>query len=155
MPAETFVFEDFVLDPARGELRRGEQRVSIRGKPLALLLCLLQQGGRVVGKDALLAQVWPDVTVSDAALTSALRDLRRALRDDASPHRLVVTVRGKGYRFAGLAQLAGHDPGGSRSVAAGEREPHANVRPFVERLDVPAQLECSLQAAGSGALGSR
>ena len=152
MPAETFVFEDFVLDPERGELRRGEQLVSVRGKPLALLLCLLQQGGRVVGKDALLAQVWPDVTVSDAALTSALRDLRRALNDDASPHRLVVTVRGKGYRFAGLAQPSRHEPGAIRSAAAGERDSLANVRPFVERLNVLAQLECSLQAAGSGAL---
>ncbi|HMI92868.1 MAG TPA: AAA family ATPase, partial [Polyangiales bacterium] len=142
MTDPTFVFEDFALDLANGELRRADERVPIQSKPLALLGYLLQTRGRVATKDELLAQIWPGVSVSESALTSALRDLRRALGDDVSPHRLIVTIRGKGYRFTGTTAAATQRP-----------EPRASEDgPFVERSEVLAQLGRSLEIAAHGAL---
>jgi len=97
---DTIRFGEFELDCDALELRRGRGRIPIRPKPLQLLIYLLTHRDRVVSKRELLDQVWRGVRVSDDALTSALRDLRRALGEGEGPHRMVVTVRARGYHFA-------------------------------------------------------
>ena len=114
MQHRTFTFAEFELDLETLELRRAGTLISIQRKPLEVLAHLLRHPARVVSKDELLRQVWPDVSVSEHALTSALRDLRRGLGDTNSPHRVIVTVRGQGYRFLGSAaegeRFAGSHP---------------------------------------------
>ena len=102
-PKRVFVFGDFELDESQCELRRGGAAIDLQPKPLHLLGYLLAHRDRVIGKDELLERVWPSVVVSETALSSALRDLRRALGDSASKPRWVVTLRGRGYRFIGPA----------------------------------------------------
>jgi len=92
---------EFELD-ATGDLptlARGGTILPIQPKPLALLAFLIDHRDRIVSKDELLAALWPGVAVSEAALTSALRDLRRALADDAEHPRFIETRRGWGFRF--------------------------------------------------------
>lgn len=91
--------EGWELDFARGELRRGDEPVPLRPKPFALLLYLIQHRDRLVAKDELLEAVWPGVRVSEAALTSAVKALRRALGDDGVRQVFLETRRGRGYRF--------------------------------------------------------
>jgi hypothetical protein len=52
-------------------------------KAFALLRHLVEHPQRLITKDDLLAAVWRDAIVSDAALTSCVRDLRKALGDSA------------------------------------------------------------------------
>src|SRR5262249_34300748 len=111
-------FRGFALDLEAFELRRGGTPVAIARKPLDLLAHLVEHRDRVVTKEELLRQVWPGISVSDHALTSALRDLRRVLGEP-----LVVTVRGRGYRFAAPA----------RKDEAGDSAPARTGQPFVER----------------------
>jgi DNA-binding winged helix-turn-helix (wHTH) protein len=59
----------------------------------------VSQPGQLVTKDDLLATAWPDTAVSDEVLTTAMRELRRALSDPARTPRFVETVHGRGYRF--------------------------------------------------------
>jgi predicted ATPase len=47
----------------------------------------------------LLEHLWPDTDAGETALTSAIRDLRRALRHGASARALIASRRGHGYRF--------------------------------------------------------
>ena len=76
-PAPIYRFGAFELDFGRAELRRDGARAELQRKPLQLLLYLARHRDRVVSTDELLDQVWPDVVVSEDALTSALRQVRR------------------------------------------------------------------------------
>ena len=51
-------FDDWSLDIARRELRRGEQPVDLRPKSFDVLACLARNAGRVVTKDELMTAVW-------------------------------------------------------------------------------------------------
>ncbi len=102
-PALTYQFGEFELDLGRKELRGNGARLQLQRKPLQLLLYLARNRDRVVSKEELLDQVWPDVVVSENALTSALRDLRKALGDEGRSPRFIENLRGHGYRF--IAQV--------------------------------------------------
>ncbi|HEY0986193.1 MAG TPA: winged helix-turn-helix domain-containing protein, partial [Kofleriaceae bacterium] len=94
----TIAFRGFVFDVASRELRSAGTAVDIARKPCDLLAHLVAHRDRVVPKSELLNELWPGITVSEDALTSALRDLRRALNATGeSP--VIATVRGRGYRF--------------------------------------------------------
>ncbi len=93
-------FGAFQLDCERGELWRAGEFVDLAPKPLSLLVYLALHRTRAVPKHELLEQLWPDVFVSETALSSALKDLRRALGDDGARQQVVQTLRRRGYRFA-------------------------------------------------------
>lgn len=73
--------------------------VRLGGKAVALLRVLMERPRTLVTKDELLDTVWPDVTVSESVLTTAVKELRRAISDDARQSRFIETVHGRGYRF--------------------------------------------------------
>ena len=99
VPFETYGFEDFELDTASYQLRRGGQPVQLEPKAFDLLLYLIEHRDRVVSKGELLDAVWGGHYVSDAALTTALRTARRAIGDSGSEQRFLKTVHRRGYRF--------------------------------------------------------
>ncbi len=74
---------DAVLDLDSGTLIREGQVVPLRSKSFRLLCELARQPGRVVPKGELLDAVWPDVIVTEASLSQAVRDVRKALNDGA------------------------------------------------------------------------
>ena len=93
-------FESYRLDTQTRELRDGEGAVvALTAKAFDTLCFLIENRQRVVGKEELLAAVWPGRVVEDNNLTQAIATLRRALGTDASDHRYIVTVPGRGYRF--------------------------------------------------------
>ncbi|HET9978263.1 MAG TPA: winged helix-turn-helix domain-containing protein [Burkholderiaceae bacterium] len=103
---------DVVLLPGGFEVRPAERRVLLHGEPLTLgarafdlLLVLLEQRERVVGKDELLARVWPGVVVEENNLTVQVSSLRKALGNAA-----ITTVAGRGYRFTMPPARAGVPP---------------------------------------------
>jgi len=99
--AEIFAFGDFELDEARCELRRVGKAVELQATPFRLLQHLIHERERVVSKEELLEAIWPEVVVSDTALSSALKEVRRALGDDGKSQRWIRTLRGHGVRFVG------------------------------------------------------
>src|SRR5712691_304529 len=96
------------LDPQTGQVRRRKQEVRLTGKASALLCYLVERGGQVVTKEELFAAVWPETVVSDAALTSCMQELRRALRDDAKQPRYLKTIYRRGFQFIGTVASSQH-----------------------------------------------
>jgi Tol biopolymer transport system component/DNA-binding winged helix-turn-helix (wHTH) protein len=66
-----------------------------------LLLILVQNHGRVVEKEALLAKIWPDSFVEEGSITYNIRQLRKALGDEFQAPIYIETVPRRGYRFVG------------------------------------------------------
>jgi len=124
-------FGPFHLDMLRGELLRSGELVSLAPKPLALLAYLAANRDRAVPKQELRKQVWPDVFVSEAALASALKDLRRALGDDGARQTVIRTLRRRGYRFVAKPSAATGDRASDSAARAPADRP--KPPPFVAR----------------------
>jgi len=104
---------------ARGnELRKGVEVVRLEPKAVEVLAHLARTPGEVVGREELLAAVWPGVVVGDDALTQAIIKLRKALGDDAHSPRYIETVSKRGYRLiapvATVARVAKPAPNHAR-----------------------------------------
>lgn len=96
-------FGPFVVDPAAGELWRGEARLRIQDLPLRLLVALLERPGEVRTRAELTQRLWGDGTFVDAVsgLNTAVAKLREVLEDDAERPVYIETVPKRGYRFIG------------------------------------------------------
>ena len=68
-------------------------------KAFDLLQILIEEGPRVVRKAELHARLWPDTFVSDAALTSLVKELRRVLCNLDKRAPFIKTTHGVGYAF--------------------------------------------------------
>ena len=53
--------------------------------------------------------IWGGRFVSETAVTSRIKQVRRALGDDGSAQRLVKTVHGRGYRYVGSVAAVAAD----------------------------------------------
>jgi len=98
MPAAVaeVAFGDFRLVPQARTLYRQDRPVRLSGRAFDLLLALVERAGAVVGKDELIARVWPHTVVEEGNLRVHVGALRKALGDD-QPY--VENVVGRGYCF--------------------------------------------------------
>jgi DNA-binding winged helix-turn-helix (wHTH) protein len=90
-------FDEFELDLARFELRRGGSPVQVERQVFDLLTYLVRAQGRVVTKEELLDNVWGTRFVTESALTTQIKFARRALGDDGTKQRFIRTVHRRGY----------------------------------------------------------
>jgi len=81
------------------------ERLALQEIPFAILLQLLERGGRPLSRQELHAEFWSryDNESFERSLNTAMRKLRRALGDDARAPRLIETLRASGYRWIGPA----------------------------------------------------
>lgn len=105
-----FVFENFELDQSRFELRRSGQVVHVEPQVYDVLRYLVEHRDRVVTKEELLVHVWRDRFVTESSLTTRIKAVRRAIDDDGASQRLIRTVHGRGYRFAGEVTVEESEP---------------------------------------------
>jgi DNA-binding winged helix-turn-helix (wHTH) protein len=90
-------FNGFTLDLARGRLLRGDLEVKLRPKSFEVLRYLIENHGRLIGKEELIGSVWVDAAVTDNSLSQCLIELRRALGDDSQT--IIRNVPRRGYIF--------------------------------------------------------
>jgi eukaryotic-like serine/threonine-protein kinase len=93
-------FGPFRIDPEQRLLLRDEQPIPLSPKAFDLLLVLTQRDGQVVVKDDLMKLLWPDTFVEESNLAQHIFQLRKALGERAQDSAYIVTVPGRGYRFA-------------------------------------------------------
>ncbi len=95
---KVFAFAGHMLDLRRGCLRKGDREIRLRAKSFAVLRYLVENAGRLVPKDELIAAIWPNVVVTDVSLARCVSDVRLALGDQAQ--RIIKTTPRRGYLFA-------------------------------------------------------
>ncbi len=93
------MFGPYRLDLAEKTLRRDGQTVPLTPKAFDTLLILVERSGRLVEKEDLIGQLWPDSFVEENSLPQNIYLLRKALEKDAQGQRYIETVPRRGYRF--------------------------------------------------------
>ena len=102
---QLYEFGSYRLDPEKELLQREGETVPIAPKAFQILLVLVRHHKQVVTKDDLMKNVWPDTFVEEANLSRNIFLLRKALGETPQDHQYIVTVPGRGYRFAEDVQL--------------------------------------------------
>lgn len=135
-----------------------------------LLAYLIEHGDRVVPKEELLDQVWGDQFVSESALTTRVKEIRRATGDDGRKQSVVKNVRGRGYRFVAEAsspqdgddgadesQLVGHANRPTRSthqrVPGAPPTPSVGLGAEIDRLVELTETRRLVTIVGPGGVG--
>lgn len=94
-----YAFGSFVLDADERVLLSNGVPIPLPPKAFNLLVALVHHKGRLVRKDDLLNEVWPDATVEEGNISLNIYLVRKALGDNAAKPRFVETVPKQGYRF--------------------------------------------------------
>jgi Tol biopolymer transport system component/DNA-binding winged helix-turn-helix (wHTH) protein len=97
---QLFEFGPYSLDSQRRVLKNRGDLVPLNSKAFDLLLALVEENGRIVEKDELIKRLWPDSFVEEGNLSVQVSALRKALGETPNDHQYIVTVPGRGYRFA-------------------------------------------------------
>lgn len=113
-----FRFDEFTFDCNSRMLRRGDAAQHLSPKAQLLLQQLLTACPRALSREELYDALWPATFVCETNMAGIVREVRRALGDDARESQYIRTVHGFGYAFCG------------------------DVEPVQPRRSVPAILLC-------------
>ena len=105
-----YVFGDYEVDTQRYELRHAGTPRALEPQVFNVLVYLVQHRDRMVPKEELLEQLWPQQYVSEAVLSQRLMLVRRAVGDSGSQQQVIKTVRGRGYRFVATVEERAEAP---------------------------------------------
>jgi TolB-like protein/DNA-binding winged helix-turn-helix (wHTH) protein/tetratricopeptide (TPR) repeat protein len=104
-----FTINGCSIDTDAYEVRRSGTPVPVEPQVFDLLVQLLRNRDRVVTRDEIIEKVWHGRIVSEAAISSCIKAVRRAIGDDGSAQACIQTIRGRGFRVvADVTQCAGH-----------------------------------------------
>ncbi len=103
---ERMAIGDLILDPAKHEVRLGEEPMELSRKEFELLRVLMENAGSVITREALIEQVWDmNWFGSTKTLDVHISGLRRKLDDDPREPHYIHTVRGVGFRFSAADEV--------------------------------------------------
>ncbi|AJM78001.1 MtrAB system response regulator MtrA [Rathayibacter toxicus] len=95
---------DLTLDVVGHEVRRGETRIGLTPLEFDLLLALASKPQQVFTREMLLEKVWGYHYKADTRLVTVhVQRLRAKIEKDPDDPRIVMTVRGIGYRAGAVA----------------------------------------------------
>ncbi|MEM7352566.1 MAG: tetratricopeptide repeat protein [Acidobacteriota bacterium] len=94
-----FQIQRWQVEPSLNRIEHGNDSTHLNPKAMEVLIYLHERRGEVCGKAEILQAVWQDTFVSEAVLTSAIWELRRAFGDDARRPTVIETIPKRGYRL--------------------------------------------------------
>ncbi|PYS69850.1 MAG: hypothetical protein DMF69_15530 [Acidobacteria bacterium] len=94
---QIYSFGEFKLDLTRGCLLRDSREIKLRPKSFDVLKFLVENTGRLVGKEEVIKEVWQGMAVTDDSLVQCLKEIRNALDDRSQTY--IKTVPRRGYIF--------------------------------------------------------
>jgi DNA-binding winged helix-turn-helix (wHTH) protein len=156
-------FEGFEMDPANRVFSLAGKPIAIPSPAFDLLLYMARNTERLLTKDELMKAVWGETIVEESNLTQSVFLLRKALSAQPSTeNKLIVTVPGRGYRFAAQVERVAIPPVAGRGAPEMiPREPPALAKPmprnrwFIAGVVVGAAAIASLIVFPGGARRQR
>ena len=100
-----YEFGIYRLEVSSRSLFRLGEFVPLAPKVFDTLLILVKEAGRVVTKDELMQQVWPDAFVEEGSIANNISTLRKLLNPDFEGEGPIATVPKRGYRFTAELRL--------------------------------------------------
>ncbi|WP_029062958.1 winged helix-turn-helix domain-containing protein [Labrenzia sp. DG1229] len=140
-----YAFEEFELDVEKRELRRNTQVLSLEPQVFSLLLFLVENHDRVVSKDEIIEKIWGGRFISEAAVSSRISEVRKALGDGSKNPRFLRTLYKQGFRFQFEPNVLPQPPefltpktGSSNTLMAPVQKPVVVVLPFASTGEDPS-----------------
>lgn len=129
LKSRRLAFGEFTLDAGDERLYGPVGPIKIGNKAFRVLQVLIEQDGLLVTKDALFESVWDGTIVSESALTSVVKELRRALGDEPRNPRFIESAYGRGYRFIAGVKAARAEPSETPLMPVADMPDHPNRDP--------------------------
>ena len=96
------VFGDVEVDIAARNVKRNAEPVEMTAREFDVLVCLMNERGRVLSRDDIFRRVWgPKHHGTPRTVDNFIQQLRAKLEVDPQEPAYILTVRGVGYRFDG------------------------------------------------------
>jgi eukaryotic-like serine/threonine-protein kinase len=145
-PRIFYEFDSFRIDPEERVLSQNGTPIPLNPKAFEILFVLVQHSERVVLKDDLMKQLWPDSFVEEANLTQNIFMLRKALGESGRSYRYIVTIPGRGYRFATKVREVSEDETDRHAAIQSQPIPETIVQPVL-RENTPSRRHLTLGIA--------
>lgn len=125
-----YEFGGYRLDPRARVLSLRDRPIALAPKSFDLLLLLVERRGRVLERDELMRELWPDTFVEEANLTFQVSTVRKALGEDGS--KWIETVPKHGYRFSGaVREMRPDGNAAAEALSAAAKSPARRAWPLV------------------------
>lgn len=129
-----YLFNNYSVDRDCFELHGPDgARIAIEPQAISLLILLIENNDRMLGKEEIYETIWHGKVVSESALSSRIKMIRQAVGDDGRKQNTIRTIHGKGFRF--IATLNSEDTGLSSQTqsktAKDKTKPSVAVLPFL------------------------
>lgn len=149
MPGD-FQLGDFRVHPDSDRLSRGDTRIDLEPKTMAVLLALAARPGEVVSSEELIRDVWHGRPMGDNPVYKAIAKLRRALDDETAEPRFIETIARKGYRLLVSPQPVAD---ASATAAVDVPEPPRSATPASKARAVGIGFAAAASIALAAAIG--
>jgi len=100
---KAFMVGQWKVEPGLNKISCGDNQLILVPKVMAILLALVEGGGKPLNLETLMKSVWQQQVVSESSVYQAIAQLRKALGDTAAEPAYIQRVSGKGYRL--IAQV--------------------------------------------------
>ncbi len=127
-----YSFSGFELDTDKVELRNADGVIALEPQVFALLVLLVENRSKVVSREQIVEQIWDGRFVSDSAISSRIKSLRKALGDDGKKQAFIKTIQGHGFRFVSELSNSGDEdtPSATAPILPPAQKPVVAVLPF-------------------------
>ncbi len=120
---QIYEFGGYCLDAGKRLLaRENGEEVPLTPKVFDTLLYLVRNGGKVIGKDELMREIWTDTIVEENNLSQNISILRRILGEKPGEGRFIATVPGHGFRFVPTVRALSEDDRPPTGDTSGEKD---------------------------------
>jgi len=132
-PGPVLRFGPYAFHVRQRLVLEGDQPLRMGGRAMDILQVLLEQAGRVVSKEQLIAIVWPTSIVEEINLRVHIAALRRALGDGTNGQRYIIHVAQCGYSFVAPVQQEPGAPLLPETLATLRHNLPARLTPIIGR----------------------